>query len=164
MIKIQTRQPERSPFIHFAHVKLPKMQLSPWVTSLEAIYPITCSFLRSHKTLYATVFTYAIVFQVQWYVVWHAPYLVWLSKNIQAKSYGVSNKISWTAHQLANGLCICLSSSMIVIIKSLLVIHNKKKKKKNGYIWVKAENSMPGRTWTSKTKFGGKIWTIAEKI
>ena len=32
----------------------PTMQLSHWVTSLEAVYQITCSFLWSHNKLYTT--------------------------------------------------------------------------------------------------------------
>ena len=39
----------------------PTMQLSHWVTSLEAVYQITWSFLGSHKRLYATLFTYSVL-------------------------------------------------------------------------------------------------------
>ena len=35
---------------------LPMMQRSHWVTSLEAVYQIACSFLWSHENLYPTFF------------------------------------------------------------------------------------------------------------
>ena len=38
----------------FSQPTLPTMQHSHWVTSLEAIYQIACSFLCSHKRLYST--------------------------------------------------------------------------------------------------------------
>ena len=39
----------------------PTMQLCRWVTSMEAIHEITCSFFRSPRGLYATFFTHAVV-------------------------------------------------------------------------------------------------------
>ena len=40
---------------------LPTMQLSYWVTSLETVYQIICSFLWSPKRMYTTLFTHAVV-------------------------------------------------------------------------------------------------------
>ena len=40
---------------------LPTMQLCHRLTSLEAVYQITCSFLCSHKRLFYCVFSHAVV-------------------------------------------------------------------------------------------------------
>ena len=40
---------------------LPTMQPSPYVTSLEAIYQVACSFVLTHKRLYTTFSTYTVI-------------------------------------------------------------------------------------------------------
>ena len=71
MVKIDTAEPEISPsftpliLLPFQNMvpKLPTMQFGNWVTSLESIDQITCSFLWRHKKLDTTYFAHAVVLQ-----------------------------------------------------------------------------------------------------
>ena len=78
---------------------LPTMQFSHWVTSLEVVYRIPCSFLWSHKNIYMTCFTCAAdlpqTCKHTLQVCIHCNVIHWCNYPLGTLAGAVSGPVSW---------------------------------------------------------------------